>query len=126
MILAYALSPIDLIPDFIPVLGHLDDLILVPAGIWLLLKLIPPQVMVEARVKAADQRPGKRWVGALIVVTVWLVALLFVLHAAQDQRPGQEEGQDHRHAHPLAAADGGDHTDQPRPQEGGGLARQGI
>lgn len=75
LVVAYALSPIDLIPDFIPVLGHLDDLLLVPAGIWLVLRLIPPEVMADARrlAKAAD-RPGKsRW-GLVLVMAVWLAA----------------------------------------------------
>ena len=52
-VLAYALSPIDLIPDFIPVLGYLDDVILVPLGIWLALKLVPGEVLAEARARAA-------------------------------------------------------------------------
>ena len=50
---AYALSPIDLIPDFVPVLGYLDDLLIVPAGIWLAIRLIPAEVMEEARATAA-------------------------------------------------------------------------
>jgi len=49
---AYALSPIDLIPDFIPVVGYLDDLVIVPVGIWLVVSLIPDEVMVECRTKA--------------------------------------------------------------------------
>src|SRR5712691_6090661 len=61
---AYALSPIDLIPDFIPVLGYLDDLIIVPAGVWLVLKLVPADVMAECRAQAAswleERRPRQR------------------------------------------------------------------
>lgn len=73
--MAYALSPIDLIPDFIPVLGVLDDLILVPLGIWLVLRLIPDGVMVDARTKAAkSDRPGKRLWGLAIVVALWFGA----------------------------------------------------
>src|SRR5689334_23904289 len=53
---AYALSPIDLIPDFIPIVGYLDDLLIVPLGIWVAVKLIPAPVMAELRAKAADQR----------------------------------------------------------------------
>lgn len=53
LVVTYALSPIDLIPDFIPLLGYLDDLILLPLGIWFALRLIPPHVMDEARCKAA-------------------------------------------------------------------------
>lgn len=74
-IVGYALSPIDLIPDFIPVLGYLDDLILLPVGIWLLLKLIPPTLMAECRRKAqtAGHRslPGNR-TAAFVIVGIWL------------------------------------------------------
>ena len=72
---AYALSPIDLIPDFIPVLGYLDDLIIVPAAILLCVRLIPPPLMAELRAEAArrlDQRlPGSK-AGAAIIVGLWL------------------------------------------------------
>lgn len=76
LVVAYALSPIDLIPDFIPVLGYLDDLILLPLGIALAVRLIPPAVMDEAR-KTATQATGSRlgWVGAGIIGLVWLVIL---------------------------------------------------
>jgi uncharacterized membrane protein YkvA (DUF1232 family) len=70
----YALSPIDLIPDFIPILGYLDDLILVPAGIWLVIRLIPADVMEEhrARAGAAQARPvSKR--AATAIVAIWIV-----------------------------------------------------
>jgi uncharacterized membrane protein YkvA (DUF1232 family) len=74
-VVAYAFSPIDLIPDFIPVLGYVDDLILVPLGIALALKMIPPPVMAECRVRAkevmAEGRPVNR-VAAAIIVAVWL------------------------------------------------------
>jgi uncharacterized membrane protein YkvA (DUF1232 family) len=70
---AYALSPIDLIPDFIPVLGLLDDLLLVPAGIWLALRLMPTELLDELR-KAAQNEP---WLGparkaAFVMVAVWI------------------------------------------------------
>ncbi|MEO6388650.1 MAG: YkvA family protein [Croceibacterium sp.] len=69
---AYALSPIDLIPDFIPVLGYLDDLLLVPAGIWLAVRLIPPLLMQEFRTAAeARVRPLSR-AGAVAVAVIWL------------------------------------------------------
>ena len=70
---AYALSPIDLIPDFIPVLGHLDDLIIVPLGMRLAIRLIPPPLMAEFRALAAtqDKRPSSR-AAAAAVVFVWL------------------------------------------------------
>jgi uncharacterized membrane protein YkvA (DUF1232 family) len=72
---AYALSPIDLIPDFIPVLGHLDDLLIVPAGIWLVVRLIPLPLMVEFREEAARraERPTST-VAASIIGLVWIAA----------------------------------------------------
>lgn len=74
VVAGYALSPIDLIPDFIPVLGYLDDVILVPAGIWLVIRLIPPQVMAEHRERAAAarDRPVSR-TAAIVVVAVWVI-----------------------------------------------------
>ncbi len=73
---AYALSPIDLIPDFIPVLGHLDDLIIVPLGIALVIRLIPPAIMSEHRdlAAAAQERPISL-AGAAVIVLIWIVAL---------------------------------------------------
>ncbi len=73
LVAAYALSPLDLIPDFIPVLGFLDELVVIPAGIWLVVKLIPRERMAEHRATAAAAaaRP-KSWVAAAIFVAVWL------------------------------------------------------
>jgi uncharacterized membrane protein YkvA (DUF1232 family) len=73
IVAGYALSPIDLIPDFIPVVGYLDDVILVPAGIWLVVRLIPPQLMDEHRVLAdsAQDRPVSLTAG-FVVVSVWV------------------------------------------------------
>lgn len=73
-IAAYALSPIDLIPDFIPVLGYLDDLILLPLGIRLVVALIPDEVMAEYRIKADDaaRRPVSK-AGMLAIVMLWLI-----------------------------------------------------
>jgi uncharacterized membrane protein YkvA (DUF1232 family) len=78
MVAGYALSPIDLIPDFIPVLGYLDDIILVPLGIVLVLKLIPPQVMTEHRASALakQDRPVGR-TAAFAIVCVWIVSVVF-------------------------------------------------
>lgn len=75
MAVAYALSPIDLIPDFIPVLGLLDDLILLPLFIYIILKLIPEEVMKECRLKAetAEFSKKKNWVAAGIVILIWLL-----------------------------------------------------
>lgn len=72
-VVAYALSPIDLIPDFIPVLGLLDDLILLPLGIYVALKLVPEHVMAEARAEATAAS-ASFW-GAAVVVLVWLALL---------------------------------------------------
>lgn len=81
---AYALSPIDLIPDFIPILGYLDDLLIVPLGIIATVRLIPPQLMAEFRAEAAmrEGRPSSR-VGLSIVVAVWLVMLLIAWSSAR-------------------------------------------
>jgi membrane protein DedA with SNARE-associated domain len=78
LVAAYALSPIDLIPDFIPVLGHLDDAILVPLGVLLAIRLIPPEVMDEHRLaaKAAADKPTDWRVGAL-VIALWAIVLAF-------------------------------------------------
>jgi uncharacterized membrane protein YkvA (DUF1232 family) len=73
---AYALSPLDLIPDFIPVLGYLDDLVLVPLGIALAVKLIPPEVMADARLTATKAEGGSIGkVGAAVIALVWMVIL---------------------------------------------------
>jgi uncharacterized membrane protein YkvA (DUF1232 family) len=75
-VVAYALSPIDLIPDFIPVLGYLDDLILVPLGIAGVIKMIPPDVLAECREKAQlEMRVDKptNWIAAIIIVFIWLL-----------------------------------------------------
>ena len=75
----YALSPIDLIPDFVPVLGYLDDLIIVPAGLALAIKLIPDEVMRECRSMAEvkmNQKGPKSYVAAAIIVAIWLCLIL--------------------------------------------------
>lgn len=76
LVAAYALSPIDLIPDFIPVLGLLDDLLIVPLGIMLAVRCIPPVLMARYRAEAADraERPSSR-AGVIIVLMLWAVGL---------------------------------------------------
>ncbi len=75
---AYAVSPIDLIPDFIPVFGYLDDIILLPIGIYLVIRLVPPDVMAECRMRADTKKehPTSRW-AAVIIIGIWLVSLSF-------------------------------------------------
>ena len=77
LIIGYALSPIDLIPDFIPVVGYLDDLIIVPAGIALLIRMIPKEIMEECRTKARVQPLSnkKNWIAAIIVVLIWMLVI---------------------------------------------------
>lgn len=79
-IVAYALSPIDLIPDFIPVIGYLDDLILLPLGILWAIKLIPPVVLSECRARAQTnlaQRKPVSWMAAAVIILVWLLLAVF-------------------------------------------------
>lgn len=84
-VVAYALSPIDLIPDFIPVLGYLDDLVILPLGIMIAVRLIPPPLMVEYRKQASgySQLPSSR-AGIVIVIMAWTAGAsmsgLFALH----------------------------------------------
>ena len=81
-VVAHTFSPIDLIPDFIPILGYLDDLIITPGGIWLAVRLISPEVLEEARAKAAirdvDRSVGK--VGAVLIILVWIIAAVGAIY----------------------------------------------
>jgi len=80
-VVAYAFSPIDLIPDFIPVLGYLDDLILVPIGILLALKLIPPVVIEEHRAHAEDIRKNgkpKNWFVGFLFIFIWILFAVWI------------------------------------------------
>lgn len=79
LVAAYALSPIDLIPDFIPVLGYLDDLILVPLGLALVVRWLPPEVLESAREQArlAGERPTSK-LAAVVIGVVWLAVLFLV------------------------------------------------
>ena len=80
LIVAYALSPIDLIPDFIPVLGYLDELILLPVGIYLVLKLVPEEALADARARAQSwvesrQPKPRNWIAAAVIVLLWVAVL---------------------------------------------------
>jgi uncharacterized membrane protein YkvA (DUF1232 family) len=90
LVVAYAFSPLDLIPDFVPVLGYLDDLVLVPLGLWLALKMVPEPIMTECRARAAELtasgRPTSRVAGVVIVaiwVTLALLAGWLMVHAVE-------------------------------------------
>ena len=79
-VVAYAFSPIDLIPDFIPVLGYIDDIIIVPLGIMLALKMLPASVIEDCTIKAEElignERP-KNWVAGSIIIVVWLLIFMW-------------------------------------------------
>jgi uncharacterized membrane protein YkvA (DUF1232 family) len=100
VVLAYALSPIDLIPDFIPILGYLDELLLLPLAIWLVIKLVPEEVLTQSRAKAqewlaAGQRAPRSRTGAVIVIAVWVVILwwliaVFAPSLGSPARPGRQ------------------------------------
>jgi uncharacterized membrane protein YkvA (DUF1232 family) len=81
-VVAHTFSPIDLIPDFIPVLGYLDDLIITPGGLWLAVRMIPPEVLAEAREKVAtsglDRSVGR--IGAVLIVVMWIVILIGAIY----------------------------------------------
>jgi len=91
LVVAYALSPIDLIPDFIPVLGYLDDVILLPCLIWVAVRMVPETVLAECRKSAAEwmekegRKPRSYW-GVLFVALVWLAVcwLLWIYFIAPD------------------------------------------
>ena len=77
VVVAYAFSPIDLIPDFIPIIGYLDDLILVPLGLWLVIKLIPTPILVECREQATamkSQDKPKNWIAAGAIAALWFLS----------------------------------------------------
>jgi uncharacterized membrane protein YkvA (DUF1232 family) len=79
-VVAYALSPVDLIPDFIPVIGYLDDVIIVPLGIMLALKMIPHEVIAECEGKAREMMKNgkpKNWVAGSIIILLWSIFLLW-------------------------------------------------
>ena len=77
LIVGYAMSPIDLIPDFIPVIGYVDDLVLIPLGITILVKMMPDDVLQECRLKAQSLQSDKPigWIGGILVVCIWAAAI---------------------------------------------------
>jgi uncharacterized membrane protein YkvA (DUF1232 family) len=83
-VVAHTLSPIDLIPDFIPILGYLDDLIIAPLGIAIAIKLIPSEVLLECREQAqqifADDQPPNKW-AAVLIITIWLLLTAIIVVA---------------------------------------------
>lgn len=83
LVIAYALSPFDLIPDFIPILGYLDDLILIPAGIALAIKLIPDQVRLECSEKQWNLTKSGRYriYGGMIVIAIWALLIYLIFRA---------------------------------------------
>lgn len=83
VVVAYALSPVDLIPDFIPVLGYIDDLILIPAGIYLTFKMIPEEILEKCRqqVKTEPISSRAKWVVAAIVILIWLLVIYLIVKA---------------------------------------------
>ena len=76
---AYALSPIDLIPDFVPILGYLDDLLILPFGILVAVKLIPEPIMADLRLKVLEQRKPSSKAGLVAIVLIWLAAIALTI-----------------------------------------------
>ena len=81
--LAYALSPIDLIPDFIPVIGYLDDLIILPLLISLSIKLIPEEIIIQSRAKAEKEpvKLKKKWIVAVFIIIFWAAVLFYTVYS---------------------------------------------
>ncbi|MBU5591949.1 DUF1232 domain-containing protein [Clostridium sp. MSJ-4] len=83
IVVGYALSPIDLIPDFIPILGYLDDIILIPLGVSLAIKMIPKDILEECRKEAEDifkDKKPKNWVAAAVITVLWVLIIITILH----------------------------------------------
>ncbi len=80
-VVSYALSPIDLIPDFIPVIGYLDDMIIVPAGVYLAIKMVPVEVFTECREKAKVNPVSSKakWIALFFITSVWLLVIALAI-----------------------------------------------
>jgi uncharacterized membrane protein YkvA (DUF1232 family) len=81
LVIGYAISPLDLIPDFIPILGLLDDFVIIPAGISLVRRMIPKDIMEECKQKAREEPISTRakWIAVLLIVSIWLFAAYIIL-----------------------------------------------
>ena len=92
IIVGYAFSPIDLIPDFLPIIGYLDDFIIIPLGVLLVLKMIPEPVMAEYRVKAVEkmsQEGYQTWVAGVVIIIVWILVLVLIFLMVKKYLPGE-------------------------------------
>jgi len=81
LVVAYAFSPIDLIPDFVPILGYLDDLVLIPLGVALAIKMIPADVMAECAARAEarlDEGKPQSWVAAIVIILLWIAVIAWL------------------------------------------------
>jgi uncharacterized membrane protein YkvA (DUF1232 family) len=82
LVLGYALSPIDLIPDFVPVLGYLDDLVLIPLGITLAIRLVPPEIMQSCRRESEKRQNTLKfnpWLSGTIIALIWLAVIIWLI-----------------------------------------------
>jgi uncharacterized membrane protein YkvA (DUF1232 family) len=81
LIIGYAISPIDLIPDFIPILGQIDDLLILPLAISIVIKMIPKNVMNECRYKSRNEpvNTKTKWIIALIIISIWILTIYLVI-----------------------------------------------
>ncbi|MDP3873409.1 MAG: DUF1232 domain-containing protein [Pseudomonadota bacterium] len=91
-LLAYAASPIDLIPDFIPVLGLLDEVILLPIGVWIVVGMIPPDVMEAARARAREGKLPANWIAGVIVLLLWAASIAAIVWWWMNYRDAGQAG----------------------------------
>lgn len=92
MIVGYAFSPIDLIPDFLPIIGYLDDFFIIPLGVVLALKMIPEPVIVECRVKAVEkmsQEGYQNWGVGVLIIIVWILVLVLIFLMVKKYLPNE-------------------------------------